>query len=220
MPCVARSDGYFKRVNPAWKRILGYDEVELLSRPYIELIHPDDRAAAIEEARKVSAGQELMYFENRFIHKDGTIRWLLWTAAPFPEQQIIYAAARDITERKEAEETLASYARDLRLTHTELEDQAARLAQLVKELESAKRRAEDATATKSAFLANMSHEIRTPLNAILGMTTLALGTKLSTEQQDYLTTVKSSAEALLGIVNDVLDFSKIEAKRLDLDYAA
>ena len=106
------------------------------------------------------------------------------------------------------------------MTHTELEDQAARLAQLVKELEAAKRRAEDATATKSAFLANMSHEIRTPLNAILGMTTLALGTRLSTEQQDYLTTVKSSAEALLEIVNDVLDFSKIEAKRLDLEYAA
>jgi len=218
--CVAGFDGYFKRVNPAWKRILGYEEAELLSRPYIELIHPDDRAATAAEARKVSSGQDLMYFENRFIHKDGTLRWLLWTAAPFPEQQIIYAAGRDITERKEVEETLASQARDLRLTHTELEDQAARLAQLVKELEAAKRRAEDATATKSAFLANMSHEIRTPLNAILGMTTLALGTRLSTEQQDYLTTVKSSAEALLEIVNDVLDFSKIEAKRLDLEYAA
>ncbi len=218
MLCVAGFDGYFKRVNPAWKRILGYDEAELLSRPYIELIHPEDRAATVKEARKVNQGEELIYFENRYIHKDGTLRWLLWTASPFPERQIIYAAARDITERKEAEETLAHYARDLRLTHTELEDQAARLAQLVKELEGAKRKAEDATATKSAFLANMSHEIRTPLNAILGMTTLALGTKLSAEQQDYLSTVKSSAESLLEIVNDVLDFSKIEAKRLDLDY--
>ena len=125
--------------------------------------------------------------------------------------------ARDITERKAAEETMARDARDLQATHRELEDQASRLAQLVKELEVAKRRAEDAAETKSAFLANMSHEIRTPLNAILGMTTLALQTRLSAEQQDYLRTVKSSSLALVAIVNDILDFSKIEARRLELE---
>ena len=128
-----------------------------------------------------SEGEELIHFENRYFHKDGTIRWLLWTAAPFREQQVIYAAARDITERKEAQQTLEDYARDLE--DAQLEDQAARLAQLVKELEISKRRAEEATETKSAFLANMSHEIRTPLNAILGMTSLALGTRLSPQQQ-------------------------------------
>ena len=136
-----------------------------------------------------------------------------------PGKQLVYAAGRDITERKVAEERMARDARDLQATHRELEHQAARLAQLVKELETAKRRAEDAAETKSAFLANMSHEIRTPLNAILGMTSLALQTRLSAEQQDYLTTVKSSSESLLAIVNDILDFSKIEARRLELDHA-
>jgi PAS domain S-box-containing protein len=203
MLCVAGFDGYFKRVNPAWQRTLGYTEAELLSQPYFDLVHPDDREATAAEAQKLSEGHEVVYFENRYRHKDGSYRWLLWASAPYKEQSVIYAAARDITDRKIAEDTVS--------------DQAARLAHLVKELELAKGRAEHATEAKSVFLANMSHEIRTPLNAILGMTALALQTRLSAEQQEYLTTVKASADSLLSIINDILDFSKIEARRLDLD---
>jgi PAS domain S-box-containing protein len=196
MLCVAGFDGYFKRVNRAWQRQLGWSEEELLTKPYLELIHPDDLESTRAAAARLEAGDDVVYFENRYFHKDGTTRWLLWASTPVPAEQVIYAAARDITERKATEETMN---------------------QLVRALEVSKRRAEEATATKSAFLANMSHEIRTPLNAILGMTALTLDTRLTDTQRDYLSTVKSSGEALLALINDILDFSKIEARHLDLE---
>lgn len=186
---IAGMDGYFKRINPAFYTSLGYTEEELLSRPFLEFVHPEDRPKTIEAVDQLTAGQNLVNFINRYQHKDGGYLWIEWTAAPNASKTAIYAAARNITLRIQTED----------------------------ELRMAREAAEAANQAKSTFLANMSHEIRTPMNGVLGMTELLLNTRMTADQRGYLNLVRQSADSLMTVLNDILDFSKIEAGKLDLD---
>src|SRR5215475_2402496 len=98
--CIAGTDGYFKYLNPAWEIALGYTREELLSCPYIEFVHPDDRSATISEAAHVASGRSTLSFENRYRRKDGSYRWLLWSAIVRAEKGLIYCVAADVTEHK------------------------------------------------------------------------------------------------------------------------
>jgi PAS domain S-box-containing protein len=133
--CLAGFDGYFKRLNPAWERVLGYTTDELLAKPYLDFVHPDDRNPTTTVAAKLGDGGTLLTFENRYLAKDGTYRWLQWNAVSVPNEQMVYAAARDVTERKQAKETIARYSRDLKASREAEAANATHLARLVSELE-------------------------------------------------------------------------------------
>ena len=104
--CLAGVDGYFKSVNPAFERTLGFTPEEMCAEPFLHFVHPDDQAATLAETEKLASGISTISFENRYRCKDGTYRLMLWTAIPVAEEGLIYCTARDITERKAMEERL------------------------------------------------------------------------------------------------------------------
>jgi PAS domain S-box-containing protein len=104
--CVAGFDGFFKNLNPSFEKTLGFTTKELMAKPYLEFIHPDDRPATVVEKGRLEEGKVTFSFENRYLCKDGSYKWLLWNAVSVPEQEAVYAVARDITERKRVEALL------------------------------------------------------------------------------------------------------------------
>jgi PAS domain S-box-containing protein len=123
--CIVTFDKYFKKLNPSWEKALGFTSEELMAKPYTEFVHPDDRElTAFETSRIQGPGTSPVAFENRFLCKDGSYRWLSWNAGAVPAQQLTYVAARDVTERKLADEVLREKAEQIRLLVDGVKDYA------------------------------------------------------------------------------------------------
>ncbi len=116
MISTAGFDGRFKTVNPAFERILGYRKEDLVGRPFLDFVHPDDREKTETEAATLSDGKSTVQFQNRYFDSEGELHWLEWTSVPLPGEQIIYAVARDITDRKALEAELERLSRHDPLT--------------------------------------------------------------------------------------------------------
>jgi len=103
MLCIAGVDGYFKQLNPAFERVLGFSREELLSRPFVDFVHPEDRETTVKEVDKLAKGALTVNFTNRYRTKDGSYRWLAWTSVP-QRDGLLYATATDVTDLKRSQE--------------------------------------------------------------------------------------------------------------------
>jgi len=113
--CTVGPDGYFKSINPAWERALGYSQAELMAQPFIDFVAEEDRPRTRREFDRLRAAGDLtLDFDNRYLHKDGTLRWLLWSAYLSEEDGLVYGAAKDVTDRKRSEERLRESERKYR----------------------------------------------------------------------------------------------------------
>jgi PAS domain S-box-containing protein len=145
--CIATKEGFFKKVNDAVISKLKYTEEELFSRPISDFIHPEDRALTSKGRTNLLKGQQLLNFENRYIAKSGEIIWLEWTSIYFPDREIVFAIAKDVSERKKLDhevhekynkfKSLATHFKsslelDKKFLATELHEELAQLASVVK----------------------------------------------------------------------------------------
>ena len=103
MVCTAGLDGYFKQLNGMWTETLGWSDAELRSRPMLTFVHPDDRQATLDERAMLFDRGTTAAFVNRYATKDGGWRWIDWNTRYAEDEQLIYATARDVTERRDAE---------------------------------------------------------------------------------------------------------------------
>lgn len=208
--CVVGSDGLPKELNASWEEVLGFSRAELMKSKLEDLVHPDDRASARERVQRLSeTGGIILSWENRIRRRDGSYRWLLWSAAGVPLERVYYAAARDITERREMEE-------EVRRLNADLE---ARVLERTAQLEAANKELE-------AFSYSVSHDLRAPLRKLDGFSAILqrrFGETLGEEGGRLIDILRASSAHMGQLIDDLLAFSRLgrtELMAADVDMTA
>lgn len=202
--CISGSDGYFKQLSLGWERTLGYSQEELLARPFVEFVHPDDRTRT-NQVKEEADDADQSGFVNRYRHKDGHYVWLRWSSSPRPDSDLVYASAVDVSEQHWAQQEI------LRL-NSQLQEKVLELDRLNRELES--------------FAYSVSHDLRSPLRALDGFAQALLRHKqdqLDAQGQQFLGRIKLAAQKMGELIDDLLLLSRVtqaETNLVEVDLSA
>ena len=176
--CIAGFDGYFKKINPALSKLLGYSKEELMAHPINSFIHPEDQKLTEKHRNNIRQGKPLLNFENRYLTKDGKTVWLSWTSIPHNEKRLVYAVAKDITHRKKHEK---------------------QRNQLVSELTQANQRLKQLTYTTS-------HDLRSPVNSLLSVFNLIDTSNIQDEETlELIGLLKKASDNLKKTLDNYVD---------------
>ena len=207
---IAGFDGYFKMLNPAWEKTLGYSVDELCARPYLDLVHPDDREKATDEVLEMRGGQTVFRFKNRYRCKDGSYRWLAWSAMPAPAQGLIYGSARDVTTSVAMEQRLRESNDQLKqlVTNGELllHHSTVRHDTLV-----------ELGRFKDEAAAMIVHDLKNPLAAILSNYDYLLeGFEGAPDYREALQDAQTAGRRMLRLLSNLVDVARLEDGTLDV----
>ncbi|SNS70332.1 PAS domain S-box-containing protein [Belliella buryatensis] len=189
--CIAGYDGYFKKINPAFETTLEYSVTEILKKPYLDFTPEEDRSDLIEVLTEIYSGSSIAKYETRFITKTGRTIWLAWTATPIPEEGLIYATGKDITENKAAEQQLLALNESILDKAKQLEDSNAELEQF-------------------AYIA--SHDLQEPLRMVTGFLhqlEKKYQNQLDEKALKYISFATDGAKRMRQIIQDLLEYSRI-----------
>lgn len=193
---IADFDGRMLQLNPTWEKVLGYSENELRALSGLDIVHPEDYPAMCDKMKALKAGSTV-YLEARYRRKDGELRWLGWTAAPFLAEKLIYIFARDITSQKNAAE-------EIRLLNGELNSRVSELVEINKELES--------------FTYSISHDLRAPLRSMQSFAGVLLeeyAAQLGQDGKKFAERIVQSSGYMDTLLHDLLDYSRLSRTQID-----
>lgn len=187
--CIAGFDGYFRRINPAVSKVLGYTVDELMSRPISDFVYDEDKKITSDSRETVKNSIPLLNFENRYQAKDGKIVWLAWTSMPVVKDQLVYAVAKDITSKKKLEEDRNQLLTDLTKTNQDLKQLSY----------------------------TTSHDLRSPVNNMISLFSMLDQSKITDEETlEYITTLQTVTQNLSEVLNNSVD-NLIRKDKLRID---